>query len=149
MPRCELVGCDFSRGMLARAAARGPSVRWVQGDALRLPLRDASFDAAVSTEAFHWFLDPHAALCELYRVVVPGGRLLVALVNPSFELFSRVANATASWFGEPFDWPTRSRMRSRVEGAGFRVEAQQRILRWPAPILLPSVLTVARREGGR
>jgi SAM-dependent methyltransferase len=104
----------------------------------------------VSTEAFHWFPDPLAALRELHRVLVPGGRLLVALVNPSFELLSRAANATSSWIGEPFDWPTRSRMRSRVEASGFRVDAQQRILRWPAPFLLPSVLTVARRlEGER
>jgi len=145
LPRCDVVGCDFSRGMLSRAAARGPSLRWVQGDALRLPLRDASFDAAVSTEAFHWFPDPAAALGELHRVLVPGGWLLIALVNPRFELFSRVAAETSTWIGEPFDWPTRERMRARVEAAGFRVEAQQRILRWPAPFLLPTVLTVARR----
>jgi SAM-dependent methyltransferase len=145
LPHCDVVGCDFSRGMLARAAARGPALRWVQGDALRLPLRDASFDAAVSTEAFHWFPDPQAALRELHRVLAPGGRLLVALVNPPFEVLSRAAALTSSWVGEPFDWPTRARMRERVEAAGFRVEAQERIFRLPAPYLLPSVLTVARR----
>jgi ubiquinone/menaquinone biosynthesis C-methylase UbiE len=145
LPRCDVVGCDFSRGMLSHAAARAPSLRWVQGDALRLPLLDASFDAAVSTEAFHWFPDPLAALRELHRVLAPGGWLLVALVNPPFEILSRAASATSTWIGEPFDWPTRERMRARVEAAGFRVEAQERILRWPAPFLLPTVLTVARR----
>jgi len=145
LPRCEVVGCDFSRGMLSRAAARGLSVRWVQGDALRLPLRDASFDAAVSTEAFHWFPDPSAALGELHRVLATDGWLLVALVNPPFEVLSQVAAKTSTWIGEPFDWPTRERMRARVGAAGFRVEAQHRILRWPAPFLFPAVLTVARR----
>jgi ubiquinone/menaquinone biosynthesis C-methylase UbiE len=145
LPGCDVVGCDFSRGMLSHAAARGPSLRWVQGDALRLPLADASFDAAVSTEAFHWFSDPLAALRELRRVLVPGGWLLVALVNPPFEVLSRAAGAASTWIGEPFEWPTRERMQARVEAAGFRVVAQERILRWPAPFLFPSVLTVARR----
>lgn len=80
--RIEVVGCDFSRGMLQRAAGRGPSVRWVQGDALHLPFGDSTFDAAYSTEAFHWFLEPDVALRELHRVLCPGGALLVALVDP-------------------------------------------------------------------
>jgi hypothetical protein len=37
-------------------------------------------------------------------------------------------------------------MRRQVERAGFRVEAQERILRLPATFLLPSVLTVATRR---
>jgi ubiquinone/menaquinone biosynthesis C-methylase UbiE len=146
LPDCDVVGVDFSRGMLARAARRAPAVHWVQGNALQLPLRDASCDAAVSTEAFHWFPDPLAALRELHRVLVPNGWMLVALVNPPFEVFSHVAAETSTWIGEPFDWPTSERMRRRVEAAGFRVEAQQRILRWPLPLLLPTVLTVARRS---
>ena len=44
-PRTRVVGCDFSSGMLARAAARGPSVCWVQGDGCRLPFTDRAFDA--------------------------------------------------------------------------------------------------------
>ena len=146
LPAATVVGCDFSRGMLARAAARGPHGRWVQGDALRLPFAAASFDAALSTEAFHWFPDPHAALGELHRVLAPGGTLLVALVNPPAEWLSRAAGEASRLFGEPFEWPTRARMRRRVERAGFRVEAQERILRLPATFVLPTVLTVAARR---
>ena len=56
-----VAGCDFSAGMLEQAAARTRAVRWLQGDATRLPFTDSSFEAVVSTEAFHWFPDPNAA----------------------------------------------------------------------------------------
>jgi len=142
----EVVGCDFSRGMLGRAAARGHGVRWVQGNALRLPFANASFDAAFSTEAFHWFPDPDRALRELHRVLAPRGLLLVSLVNPPADWLSRAAREASRWVGEPFEWPTRERMRRRVERAGFAVDAQQRILRLPATFVLPTVLTVATRR---
>jgi SAM-dependent methyltransferase len=120
-------------------------VRWVQGDAGALPFRDGSFEAVVSTEAFHWFPDPDAALAELRRVLVPGGSLLVALVNPAFEVLSDVSRRVSVRLGEPLRWPTRARMRARVEAAGFRVERQTPIFRLPFPVVFPSVLTVARR----
>lgn len=141
------VGCDFSRGMLVRARARSRRVSWVQAEAGRLPFGDASFDALVCTEAFHWFPDPQGALAEMRRVLAPGGRLLVSLVNPPLEWLSRAFRAASRLAGEPLLWPTRPRMRGWVEAAGFRVEEQRRVFRIPAGLTLPTVLTVARREG--
>jgi ubiquinone/menaquinone biosynthesis C-methylase UbiE len=144
-PDLRVVGCDFSRGMLAEAVARTRSVAWVQGDAGALPFRDGSFQAVVSTEAFHWFPDPDRALGELRRVLAPGGRLLVALVNPPLDVLSDVSHRVSALLGEPMHWPTRAAMRARVESAGFRVEDQRSIFRLPFPVVFPSVLTVARR----
>jgi ubiquinone/menaquinone biosynthesis C-methylase UbiE len=145
LPGCGVVGCDFSRGMLERAAARRRGARWVRGDALRLPFADASFDVLVSTEAFHWFPDQPAALTEFRRVLEPGGRLLVSLINPPVAALSRLTQAGSALLGEPLYWPTRSRMRRQVEAAGFRVEAQRQVFRMPAGLILPSVLTEAVR----
>jgi ubiquinone/menaquinone biosynthesis C-methylase UbiE len=146
LPRAAVIGCDFSRGMLDHAARRAPGLLLVRGDAQRLPLRPESFDAVVSTEAFHWFPDPDAALGEIHRVLAPGGRLLVSLVNPPAEWLSRAARSVSRVVGEPLRWPTRARMRRAVEAAGFRVDAQRAIFRLPAPFLLPSVLTLATRR---
>jgi len=140
----KVVGCDFSRGMLQQARARSHAVRWVQGDAGRLPFHDQTFDAIVSTEAFHWFPDQKAALAECLRVLTPGGRLLLALVNTPASLVSNVMYVGSRLVGEPFYWPTVREMRTRVESAGFRVERQQRIFRVPG-FLLPPVLTSAVR----
>jgi ubiquinone/menaquinone biosynthesis C-methylase UbiE len=147
LPAVSIVGCDFSAGMLLRAAARSDAIAWVRGDAARLPCRDGAFDAIVSTEAFHWFPDQDGALREFYRVLKPGGRLLLALVNTPTSLVSEIMHAGSRLVGEPFYWPTTAQMRRRVEGAGFEVESQQRIFRVPG-FLLPPVLTRALRPPG-
>jgi ubiquinone/menaquinone biosynthesis C-methylase UbiE len=152
-----VVGCDFSAGMLAHAAERmrsssdarvaggtGAPVTLVRGDATRLPFADAVFDAAVSTESFHWFPDQDAALRDLYRVLRPGGRLLLALVSPPFEIIADVVEVGMRVVGQPLDWTTPRRLAAQVARAGFRVERQRRIFRIPG-FLLPPFLTVARR----
>jgi ubiquinone/menaquinone biosynthesis C-methylase UbiE len=143
----RVVGCDFSRGMLQRARGRSRRVSWVRGDALRLPFSGASFDAVVSTEAFHWFPDQRTALAEFFRVLTPRGRLCVALVNPPLEWMSEATHLGSQLLGEPLFWPTRRGMRERVEEAGFHVEAQRRVFRVPAGLVLPTFLTVAARPG--
>src|SRR4051795_590740 len=42
----SVVGSDFSEGMLERARAKSPGIRWEQADAMALPYGDSSFDAA-------------------------------------------------------------------------------------------------------
>ena len=143
----RIVGCDFSHGMLRGAAGRSPRLPWVRGNALRLPFREQSFDAVVSTEAFHWFPDQDAALAEFFRVLAPKGRVLVALINPGAEWLSGAARLGSRLIGEPANWPTRARMRRRAEAAGFSVDLQRSVFRLPAPLLLPCVLTAATRPG--
>jgi ubiquinone/menaquinone biosynthesis C-methylase UbiE len=146
LPRVSVVGCDFSGGMLRHAAARTRAVAWTRGDAQRLPFRDASFDAIVSTEAFHWFPDQERALAEFQRVLAPKGRLHLALINTPFAVASELLRAGSRLLGEPLYWPTRQHMRRMVEAAGFRIETQRRIYRIPAGLALPPVLTTAIRE---
>ena len=140
-----IVGCDFSLGMLQHAAGKRSDLSWVAADAQRLPLAAGSFDAAVSTEAFHWFPDKDAALAELHRVLRPGGRLLVAMINVRTDAGSRLVSSASSLVGQPAEWPTRQEMRDRVEDAGVRVERQRRVLRVTG-LVLPPVLTVAVRD---
>jgi ubiquinone/menaquinone biosynthesis C-methylase UbiE len=146
LPGSRVTGCDFSRGMLRQAQARAGALSLAQGDAQRLPFADGSFDAVVSTEAFHWFPDPEAALEGFHRVLAARGRLLIAFVNPSFEGLSRASRAVSRWLGEPLRWPTAAVLRRQVEAAGFEVASQRRIFRLPAPVLFPPVLTEAVRR---
>jgi SAM-dependent methyltransferase len=140
----RVTGCDFSAGMLAQARPRNRRVRWVRGDAQRLPFADGSFDAVTTTEAFHWFPNRRRALAECFRVLSPNGRLLIAVASPPLSAFARLATAGSRLVGQPFRWPTAAEMRALIEGAGFRVEAQHRVFRLPGLLMMP-VLTVARR----
>jgi demethylmenaquinone methyltransferase/2-methoxy-6-polyprenyl-1,4-benzoquinol methylase len=76
------VGIDLSHEMLLRGAQklgrdgfRGSGL--VQGDAERLPLRSACWDAALVAFGIRNVGDPEAALVEIVRVLRPGARLVV------------------------------------------------------------------------
>jgi demethylmenaquinone methyltransferase / 2-methoxy-6-polyprenyl-1,4-benzoquinol methylase len=75
------IGLDFTRPMLdiaeRRGRAEGSRARFVQGDALRLPFPDGSFDAITVGYGLRNIADPEAALVEMKRVLAPGGRLVV------------------------------------------------------------------------
>ncbi|MQQ99955.1 class I SAM-dependent methyltransferase [Glaciimonas soli] len=59
------------RNKLAHAL---PQVEALAGTAEAIPLPDASVDAVVCAQAFHWFATK-TALAEIYRVLKPGGKL--------------------------------------------------------------------------
>jgi SAM-dependent methyltransferase len=142
----SVTGADFSQGMLDVASQSRPDIEWVRTNAGCLPFADESFDTIVSTEAFHWFPDQPRALRECCRVLAPGGRLLVALVHPDFALIADTAGALSRLIGQPLVWPSRSKMREMLESAGLSVATQTRIWRPIGGVLLPPVLTVARKS---
>jgi phosphatidylethanolamine/phosphatidyl-N-methylethanolamine N-methyltransferase len=77
----DIVAMDISERMLARARRRaerfGADVRLELGDVQRLSYPDASFDVAVATFLFCSVPDPILGLCEVRRVLRPGGQLLL------------------------------------------------------------------------
>ncbi|HZT16583.1 MAG TPA: class I SAM-dependent methyltransferase [Gaiellaceae bacterium] len=73
----RVTGLDFSERMLERARRKAPAVEWVRGDMLALPFADATFDAATVGFGVRNVADLPLALCELRRVLRPGGRVAV------------------------------------------------------------------------
>jgi demethylmenaquinone methyltransferase / 2-methoxy-6-polyprenyl-1,4-benzoquinol methylase len=77
-PSATVLGVDFSREMVRRAAgAPGPVAAFLVGDALRLPLRDASVDVVTIAFGLRNLPEPGRGLLEFRRVLRPGGRLVV------------------------------------------------------------------------
>ena len=73
-------GVDSSQSMLALATRRcagHDNVELLEGEAVALPVADASFDAALGAGAELAAAEPEAALVELHRALRPGGRVLV------------------------------------------------------------------------
>jgi ubiquinone/menaquinone biosynthesis C-methylase UbiE len=77
----EAHGCDISPGMLAVCAesARrvGCDISLRTADAEHLPYEDESFELVVGHAILHHLPEPESALREAYRVLAPGGELLI------------------------------------------------------------------------
>ena len=88
----DVVGCDFSLGMLQVGRRAGhDGVDLVAGDALRLPFADGSFDAVTISFGLRNTADAGLALAELLRVTRPGGRLVVCeFSSPTWAPFRAV-----------------------------------------------------------
>ena len=73
----QVTGIDFCRPMLELASAKAPHVRFIEGDALRLPFADATFDCVTIGFALRNLASVEQGLAELRRVLKPGGMLAV------------------------------------------------------------------------
>ena len=80
-PEVTVTGVDLSPGMLAvardRAKALGLDADLRTGDAEALEFADASFDTVLCTISLCNIPDYRAAIAEMYRVLRPGGRLIL------------------------------------------------------------------------
>jgi SAM-dependent methyltransferase len=70
----RVVAVEPSEGMRAVLRKSAPAAEALAGTAERIPLEDASADAVLVAQAFHWF-DHDVAIPEIHRVLRPGGGL--------------------------------------------------------------------------
>jgi arsenite methyltransferase len=85
-PQGWVTGIDMTLPMLdkARAAAAEmgvANIEFVEGEAEHLPFPDESFDVVVSNGVIDLIPDKDAVFAELYRVLMPGGRVQLADVT--------------------------------------------------------------------
>ncbi|WP_407562416.1 class I SAM-dependent methyltransferase [Streptomyces sp. 184] len=134
-PGRELVAVEPSDGMRAEFARVLPGIRALAGTAEAIPLPDASADAVVCAQAWHW-VDPARAVPEAARVLRPGGRL--ALVwNSRDESVPWVAEL-GRLLREYAAAPTEDRQTDRV-GAPFG-PVERRDFRWRHPMSVPEIV---------
>ncbi len=130
-------GIDPSESMLELARRREPpegaaEIRFFAGDACALPFRDETFDAAVSTQVYEYVQDVPAALGEAFRVLRPGGRLLVLDTDWASIVWhsrdpDRMQRVLAAWEEHLVDPHLPRRLTGLLSGAGFSVRRRAAI----------------------
>ena len=84
-PAALVIGADFAQEMMRVGKSRSPlgrRVAWTGADALSLPFADDSFDAVASGYLMRNVVDIPRALAEQWRVLKPGGRIVILDTSP-------------------------------------------------------------------
>lgn len=136
----SMTGLDLARKAIARCERRyaRPGLRFVAGDAESLPFPDEAFDVVLSVESSHCYGQVARFWSEAYRVLRPGGRLLLA----DFRHTETVARGSAAIMtGDSV-----ADLRGQVREAGFELLEEQditanvvRALELDTPVRLPRI----------
>ena len=98
-----------------QVAGLGDRVRVEKADLVSLPFAEGTFDGAVSNSVFDHLGDAkERALAEVFRTLKPGGRFLLAVSVPGWEMFM-IANALSFFLASRQTW------RRLAGAAGFEV----------------------------
>jgi len=135
----DVVAADFSPGMIEVGRQKHPSISFVVADATDLPFADGEFDAVTASFGLRNVENPKKALAEMYRVLKPGGRLVICeFSTPSRAIFRAGYTAymrylmpsivgVASSNPEAYtyladsirEWPDQVTLSQWIRGAGF------------------------------
>ena len=130
----KVVGLDFSAERLSVARSQTPTqgaeVEWREGDAMTLPFADAEFNLVCCHQGLQFFPDRLAAIREMFRVLIPGGRLLLSVwrsiehhldaVAMAAALQRHVSAEAASVRNEIFSLGDAETIEGLLDEAGFR-----------------------------
>ena len=89
----RVTGLDLNESMLAVARSIDPQIEWRVGDMTNLPFSDDAFEVVASQFVLMFIPDRATALKEMWRVLTPGGRLVVAVWTASdvYSDFAEIA----------------------------------------------------------
>lgn len=134
-----VVALDISPGMIELGRERHPRIEFVEGDAERLPFGDDTFDAVTISFGLRNVQNPQLALAEMYRVLKPGGRLLICefsrpphtmlragyhtylrTVLPALAKLASTNPEAYHYLNESIkDWPDQGTLAQWIRGVGF------------------------------
>lgn len=130
-PTGSVAGLDASPAMLSvarvMAAREGLTIDWDEGQAEALPYPDERFDLVLSQFALMFFTDRAAALAEMRRVLIPGGRVALSVFqgidrHPFYQVLDDAIerHLGMSAVGEIFALGDADALGASLTRAGFR-----------------------------
>ena len=137
-PGRDVVAVEPDAGMLAALAEQVPAARALRGTGEALPLPDASADAVVYGQAWHW-VDVPAASAEAARVLRPGGAL---------GLVWNVRDTSVDWVRELGDVIRGSAAERMIDSDAVAVDPpfgplERRDVSWTRPMTVDDLVAMA------
>lgn len=158
--KLNLTGFDYDDKALAEAKLLFPkkSINFVQGDMHKMTFKNSSFDKAISSEVLEHLNDDAKALREIYRILKPGGTIVISVPSIHYPFFwdpinwvlQRLFNThiktgffSGIWSGHIRLYPL-SEIKDKFEKAGFKIEIAKELTFWCLPFNHYLVNIVAR-----
>jgi len=140
--KAQVIAMDLADSMLRATRQRSRfwrPLRCVAGDAMRLPLRDASVDLVFSNLMLQWCDPLDAALAEIGRVLKPGGLLLFSSFGPDTLRELRAAWAAVDDAVHVNAFVDMHDLGSALQRGGFSepvLDVDRHVLRYPDALAL-------------
>jgi ubiquinone/menaquinone biosynthesis C-methylase UbiE len=84
-PSARCVGLEYAEDLVAFGKNSFPSLHFTRGDAVKLPFKDRSIDAATAAAVIEHVAEPELMILECRRVLKPGGLLALTTPDPHWE----------------------------------------------------------------
>ena len=131
LPQIRLFALDLSEGMVNEVRERfGGSVEATVGDAENMPLVSEAFEAVTVNMSIHHYPHPQAAVNEMFRILQPGGHLLLEDMDciPPIRaianfVFPRLSGGDVKMYNQ-------REIRAMLGAAGFTVLSYHKITPW-------------------
>lgn len=132
-PNLDIYNLEVSSEFIKVATKNFPNESFKQTDLENLPFQDNFFDAVLSLETLEHTPNPSIFLKELYRVLRPGGQLVMSVPTSTMEWPMRIYQAILPDHGEgphKFLYPTT--VKRLIKEAGFNLHLHRGTLLLPA-----------------
>lgn len=141
----SVAGLDIEKGMLAVARKVSPaSIEWYEASAENIPVADTALDVVLCQLGLQFVPDQEKALKEMYRVLMPGGRVLLNVPGPASPMYETLIEAlekyinpqAAGFVRRVFSLHHPHEIRQLMTAAGFSkvsIDTKKKTFTLPAP----------------
>ena len=130
----KVFGLDLSKKMLKVALLKDKALSLLRGDAYFLPFKDKCFDLVISITLFEFLKTPEKSIKEIFRVLKPGGEVLIGTMNSRslWFLFKRLKSKFVETAYRYARFYTPKELENLLKQSGFKEVQTRGVIFFPS-----------------